>query len=272
MRLLSGCDRCVVQRRAPVGRALVDGQRGNLRDDGGNDLHAARSRADDGHTLAREVDRRRRPPPGVVRLASEVLASRHLRVVRHGEHARRRHEELRAQLSSVAHNDRPCARRIVVFGRGDAGAEADLAPKVEPVHHMVEVALDLWLLGKVLLPLPFFEQLLREQVGVGVALRVEPSPGIAIPVPRAPDTVACLEELHGETGFAGTVELVDAGDASADHQHVHVRGELAGDLFGCEFGGCHEPPRRSARRGLRRVLRRHIMRSRGGRARIVPTG
>ena len=102
LRLLGGCDRCVVERRAPVGRALVDRQGGDLGGDGGDDLHAARSGADDGHTLAREVDGRRRPPPRVVRLASEVLASRHLRVVRHREDACRGDEELRPQLGPVA--------------------------------------------------------------------------------------------------------------------------------------------------------------------------
>ena len=117
---------------------------------------------------------------------------------------------------------RPRPRRLVVDGRGDRGAEAHVAPEVEPVHHVVEVALDLRLLGEVLLPLPLLEQLLREQVGVGVALRVEPGPGVAVPVPGAPHAVARLEQLRGEAGFAGAVELVDAGDAGADDQDVDV--------------------------------------------------
>ena len=48
---------------------------------------------------------------------------------------------------------------LVVVGRRDAGAEAHVAPEVEPVHYVVQVALDLGLLGEVLLPLPILEQL-----------------------------------------------------------------------------------------------------------------
>ena len=57
LRLLVGRDRAVVERRAPVGAALVDGQRSDLVRDGGDDLDAARSGADDRHPLAGEVDR-----------------------------------------------------------------------------------------------------------------------------------------------------------------------------------------------------------------------
>ena len=116
----------------------------------------------------------------------------------------------------------PRARRLVVDGRGDPGAEAHVAAEVEPVDHVVEVALGLRLLGEVLLPLPLVEQLLREQVAVGVALGVEPGPGVAVPVPGAADAVAGLEQLHREARLARAVQLVDAGDAGADDQHVDV--------------------------------------------------
>ena len=102
------------------------------------------------------------------------------------------------------------------------GAEPDVAPQVEPVDHVVEVALGLGLLGEVLLPLPLVEQLLREQVAVRVALGVEPRARVAVPVPGAADAVAGLEQRHGEAGFARPVQLVDAGDAGADDQHVDV--------------------------------------------------
>ena len=103
----------------------------------------------------------------------------------------------------VAGRHRPRPDRLVVHGRGDPGAEPHVAPEVEAVDHVVEVALDLRLLGEVLLPLPLLEQLLREEVGVGVALRVEPGPGVAVPVPGAPDAVARLEQLGGEAGVEG---------------------------------------------------------------------
>ena len=98
--------------------------------------------------------------PGVVRLAAEVLASGHVREVRHREHAGRGDEEPRAELGAVAERDGPRPRRLVVHGRGDRGVEPDVAPEVEAVDDVVEVALGLRLLGEVLLPLPLVEQLL----------------------------------------------------------------------------------------------------------------
>jgi hypothetical protein len=67
---------------------------------------------------------------------------------------------------------------------------------------VVEVALDLGLGGEVLLPLPLVEQLLREEVGVGVALGVEPGAGVAVPVPGPADAVTRFEQLGGEAGLA----------------------------------------------------------------------
>ena len=189
----------------------------------GDDLHAARSGADDGHALAGEVDRRRRPEARVVRLAPEVLAARDVREVRHREDAGCGDEESCPELRAVARS--PTAHvpdELVIGRRRDPGVESDVAPEVEPVDHVVQVALGLRLLGEVLLPLPFVEQLLREQVGVGVALRVEPGPGVAVPVPRPAHATARLDQLRGEARFTGAVELVDAGDAGADDQHVGI--------------------------------------------------
>ncbi len=242
--LLLGGDRGVVEGRAPVGRALVHGQGGHLAGDGRNDLHAARSGADDGHPLAGDVDRRGGPQPGVVGLTSEVTSSRHLGEVGHREDAGGRHEVPRPVLGAVAGHHRPRPRRLVVGGRRDRGIEPHVPSEVEAVHHVVEVALDLRLFGEVLLPLPLLEQLLREQVGVGVALRVEPRPRVPIPVPGTTDAVAGLEQPGGEPGLEGAVELVDAGDTGADDQDVDVRRGRTTRLFGAGVRGCHGPPRR----------------------------
>ena len=108
--------------------------------------------------------------PGVVRLASKVLPSGHVREVRHREDAGRGDHESRPDLGAVADHHRPRPRRLVVHGRRDHGVESDVAPEVEAVDHVVEVTLDLRLFGELLLPLPLLEQLPGEQVGVGVAL------------------------------------------------------------------------------------------------------
>src|SRR5262249_19747278 len=81
--------------------------------------------------------------------------------------------------------------------------------------------------GEVLLPLPFVEEILREEVAVRVALGVEPRAGIAVPVPRAPDAAAGFEQLHREARFTRSVQLIDARDARADDEHVDVGGILA---------------------------------------------
>src|SRR3546814_6346139 len=78
------------------------------------------------------------------------------------------------------------------------------------------------LLGKVLLPLPLVEQLAREEVAVAVALRVEAGARVAVPVPGAPDAAAGLDQRGGEALLEGAVELVDAGDARADDEHVDL--------------------------------------------------
>ena len=52
---------------------MVDRQGGGILRDDGDDLHPARSGADHGDPLAREIDWRGRPQAGVVRLAPEVL-------------------------------------------------------------------------------------------------------------------------------------------------------------------------------------------------------
>ena len=148
LRLLLGRDRRVVERRAPVGGALVHGQRGNLVGDRRDQLDAARSGADDGDALAREVDGRRRPQSRVVLTHRGSRRARHVGEVRHREHAGRGDEEPRAELGAVAERDGPRARRLVVLRRRDRRVEADVAAEVEPVDHVVEVALDLRLLAR----------------------------------------------------------------------------------------------------------------------------
>ena len=151
----------------------------------GDDLHAARRGADDRDALAGEVDRLGRPPAGVVRLAPEVVTPGHVGEVRNRQHAGGRDEEPGPDRGAVAERDRPGARRLVEDRRGDPGVEADVAAEVEPVDHVVEVALGLGLGREVLLPLPLVEQLLGEQVAVGVALGVEAGARVAVPVPGA---------------------------------------------------------------------------------------
>src|SRR5205823_4962781 len=121
-----------------VGGALVDGELGDLVDDGGDDLHAARRRADDGDSSAGDVDRLGRPAAGVVLDAAEPVAPGDVRHVRHRQHTGGGDEEASAGRGAVVGRHSPGARRLVVDRGGDAGAEADVAAQVEPVDHVVQ--------------------------------------------------------------------------------------------------------------------------------------
>ena len=165
LRLLVGGDRRVVERRAPVGGALVHGQRRDLVGDGRDQLHAARPGAD----RRRRACRRSRPASAGHR---PVWCDSPRKSSRPGTSGKYGTESTPvAAMRKRARNSVPSpavtvhvADALVVHGRGDPGAEADVAAEVEPVDHVVEVALGLRLLGEVLLPLPLVEQLLREQV------------------------------------------------------------------------------------------------------------
>ena len=219
--LLLGGDRPVVERRAPVGGALVHGDRLDVVEDGRDDLHAARRRADDRDALAGEVDRR---PPATARCGAARRGSRRARA-RRGGTAPRAHRSRRSRNRARISLPSPAVTTQVAdvsshTADGDRRVEAHVAPEVEAVDHVVEVALGLRLPGEVLLPLPVVEQLLREEVAVGVALGVEPRARVAVPVPGAADAAAGLEQQHREARFAGAVQLVDAGDAGADDEDV----------------------------------------------------
>ena len=73
-RLLRGRHRPVLGRPGEVRGALEHGELGRLPGDDGDRLDRRRARADDGHTLAGEVDAVVRPPAGVVRLPAKRSA------------------------------------------------------------------------------------------------------------------------------------------------------------------------------------------------------
>jgi hypothetical protein len=242
----------IVQRRAPRRRPLVNGQRLDVARDGRRDLHAARPGADDGHPLPGEAHRLPRPPARMVGLTREGRAAGHVRVLRHRQHARRAAEAPRPDLEAVGGPRRPRRRGLVPGRRGHLAAQADVPAQAEPVDHVVEVRLGLRLRGELLRPVPLLPQVFGEEVPVGVALRVEPAAGVAVPVPGAADAVALLQQPHRVAGRAGPVQLVEAEDAGADDHQIDVgpggtrtRGRRA--AFAC----CHDLP---ARR--RRLVRR----------------
>ncbi len=232
-----GRDCCVVEGCTPVGGALEHRERRDVADDGGDDLHAARRGPDDCDSFAGEVDGRRGPQAGVIRLTPEVLSSGDVGRVRHRQDACRGAHVAGADLAPVTRRDGPAARGVVVVGPGHAGAEAHETTQAEAVNDMVEVPLRLGLRCEVFLPFPLVEEVLGEQIAVRVALRIEPGPGVSVPVPGASHAAARLEEQHRKSLLARHVELVDPRDAGTDDEHVDTVGRGGSGSAGCRLGG-----------------------------------
>ncbi len=164
---------------------------------------------------------------------------------------------LRAVLAAVLQRHVPGPERIVVVRRGHAGAELDVAAQVELVGDVVDVAQRLGLSGEVLGPAPLLQQLLRERVLIGVALRIEARARIPVPIPGAADARAGLEHAHLEAELAQPVELVEAGHAGTDDDDVEVHGRRRPGAGACLLRGGHslslpECTRRCRRPAVRR--------------------
>ncbi len=215
-------DRTVVERCAPVGGALVHGQRSDLVHDCGDDLHATGRGPDHRYALAREVDRLGGPTTGVMLDTPEIVGARDVGLVGHRQHSGGSNQETRTDRRTFAERHRPCTGSSVEVRRGDRCIEPHMATQIETIDHMVEVTLGLGLTGEVLLPQPVLEEFPREQVPIGVALGVEPCPGITVPVPGATDPTPCLDQHGRESCLERAVELVDAGHPGAYDQHLDL--------------------------------------------------
>ena len=87
------------------------------------------------------------------------------------------------------------------------------------------------LAGIALGPFPFAHQLGGEGVPVDVAFGIAARAGIAVPIPGAADATAGFQRLHRQAKtVAQAQELVESGEAGADHQRVEFGG-LVGSLL-----------------------------------------
>ena len=214
----------MARREAVVRRALEDGEVIGLRGDRRCGLDAARARADQPDALPGEVDAIARPRCGEVDVTVEAVEPGDVRRDRCRQASDRGHEKARRHRVVAVGADLPAVRRVVERGRGDAGGELDVASEIEAIGDVVEVPLDLGLLRVTTRPLPLLRKLRGERVAVVVTLGVAPRAGIAIPVPRAADTVAGLEDADAQVQVVTElVERVETGEARADHDHVEVR-------------------------------------------------
>ncbi len=229
-------DRAVVQRLAPVRRALeyreVPRGLGHL----GDGLHAGGAGADHRHALACEAHRLVRPRGGMERLALERVDARNARHGRRRERADGRDQEARAVPAAVLQGHLPGAGVVLVVRGSHPALELDVAAQVELVGDVVEIAQRLRLRREMLRPVPFLQQLLGEGVLVGVALGIEARAGIAVPVPGAADTRAGLEHAHAHAELPQAVELVHARYAGTDDDGVVVQTRRLGASLGFSRG------------------------------------
>src|SRR5436305_4191165 len=160
------------------------------------------------------------PEAGVVPLALEALQTGDIRLARGREIARRHDAIARGRgLAGVCRN-RPGVRRTVKDSLFDPGVEFDVAPQVEAIGHMVDVAQDLGLRAVALRPMPLLLQLVGEGIRVFQALHVAAAPGIAVPVPSAAHPVASLESAHAEAELAQAMDRVEAAEPGAYNDRV----------------------------------------------------
>src|SRR5262249_38212049 len=102
------------------------------------------------------------------------------------------------------------------FGGHDAAVELHVTTQIELVGDIVQIAQVFGLTGEAFLPVPFVQELARERVAVGIALRIEAGAGIAVPVPRAAEAGRELEHGSFHAKFGQAPDLVDAADTGAD--------------------------------------------------------
>jgi hypothetical protein len=219
---LVGRDAAVVERRGPVGTPLENGERPHLVGDLGDDLDCRGAGADHRHLLAGKLDTVVRPVKRMEGMALEAVHALEARQRRDRQQAERQDNEAGAERAAVGEAEPPGVGGLVVMSRVDTGVELHVAAQVELLGDMVQVAQVLGLAGEFFLPVPFVQELARERVAVGVALRVEAATRVTIRVPGAAEVGCRFQHGRLHAKVDQPLDLVDAGHAGADHDDLVV--------------------------------------------------
>ena len=107
-----------------------------------------------------------------------------------------------------------------------------VAAQVEAVRDVFEVTQNLGLGGVLFGPLPLLLQLRGERERIEHALDVAARSGVAVAVPRAPDTGLGLQRHRPQAGLAQLVKGVEPGHARPHHHHVHLLASRCRLVFG----------------------------------------
>src|SRR6266852_1606149 len=202
-----------------VRRALEHRELGDVLVNLLDDLHPARPGADDADALALEVHAFLRPQAGMVADAAEVLQPPDRRNIWFRGEPRAEHEELRPRHAAVAGLHDPLVAIRVELCTRDAGVEPDVAAQTELLVDVAEIGAKLLPRRIELAEVPIPPKLLAGEL-IQWLVRIDPGARIAVPVPDAADVGPGLEYLHVVTELAQVIELVEAGEPGADHQHV----------------------------------------------------
>ena len=163
-----------------------------------------------------------RPGAGVVPGAFETVQAVEGRAV-DGREAPGGHDAVGGrEPRTVLGGNPPASCRIVEDGFGDRRLELDVAAEVEAIRDVLQVAQDLRLPRVALGPPPLLLELVRELVGILDTIGITAGAGIAVPVPGAADAAAPLEDLYRKPHPAQAMEHIEAGEARADDDRVHV--------------------------------------------------
>ena len=219
----ASADRAVVQWRAPVGGALEHGQVANVLGDGLDGLDRRCAGADHRDPLAREVHRFFRPVRGVAGLSGEAVEPGNVRHGRRRQHADRGDQKPRAISRTIRQRHVPAARILAVMRRGHAAVTPDIAAQIEFIGDEIQITFGFRLRREMFGPIPFLQQFLRKRITVGPAFGIETGTGVAIPVPGAPDIGAGFQDQRLEAKRAQPVQLIQAGDASADDDGIVIQ-------------------------------------------------
>ena len=160
----------VVQWRTPLRRTLEHGQMAGGLGHFGDGLHTGGAGADHRDPLALEFHGFVGPIMRVAGLAPETLDAGDARHGRRRQDADGSDQKPRIIAPAILQRDVPASRLLTVVRRRHAAVELDVAPQVELIGDIVQIALGLGLGGEMLLPIPFFQQLLRKRVAIGPAL------------------------------------------------------------------------------------------------------
>jgi hypothetical protein len=99
---------------------------------------------------------------------------------------------------------------------------------IESIGHEVQVALGLGLGRKALAQAPLVVQLFGKPVLIDMGRQIDARAGITVPIPSAADVVAGFHGLHLESLLTQPIELVHAGDSSADDEGIELGGGYRG--------------------------------------------